>query len=1842
MKKLLSFLLIVALLVSAFPLSLTSYAEEGEPQTAGQLRLYDSFYLGYWPQSVVTDSDLIAALDTVPAELRSFGYTYGNASTYIHVSAATYSGFVNIQYADIDYNGCRYRKVVSDGWRPNCTLRSFTNFSEGTRTNYYKWEPIEWVVCQVGDSGVVATPMFILDEQPMSYSPDGTLSWENSFLRNYLNNEFYNHAFSTAEQQKLCSVEKFGTTDYITIPSVSDLAEGGMLYAHYMNTGYSCEYALMAGAISLNKQAEQRKLTWLTLSDDGKNVYWVQKTGGTVYENTNETYKYNVDGVKPVITIANDTVLPGSEPIENYSTEHVHDFSRKISAPALAATKLEDSEEFSEENRPYFYTCQTCDAHGSETFIKEDCSGGHTLEKICSYAAVDEWINEGDFYASFFYTCSVCGKVVKVKSDGSKAKTFRGNIEHEHCYETVFKYVEPTCTEPGYKILRCAYTGCTAEIQADYPALGHLPFRNVTSKALCTEKTEDNPATYYYTCERCEEVIKTNADGSAAPTFEYVPAIHTHSYILVGEYEPTCRRAGYQEYRCTGCGDTYEVETLPALEHKYFLATHKDPTCKEKGYDRYDCELCGSKQYEFIDRVDHDFSAKTDEFLIEPTCTENGYAAYSCIYCGLVKEDTLYEVEGSMLRHNYSEVVSTQALCTPATYTSPATYYYTCSLCGTLIKDLDGYETKTFSHGEPVHYHQYEVVETIEPDCTHEGILVYKCIKCENSFEEVYAEPLGHDYSIIVKDVPTSCTSRGYIRYKCARCSHTKTEYYADAPLGHQYTVRSDEIFRAPTCTQDAWCYITCSMCGDKNNNYVYQKEGSALGHTYTKVCSGATLRTHAEAGTPATYYYTCGVCQTILSGDNEPYFISDMAGYALADYQQGNTFEMGVWPQSLVTNQALISELDGQNTEMNSYGFGFGESSKIAGVQLDDIIWYNKAAGYVDMQYGDIFYHGAKYRKVVVGNARINYIENQYQNNNHTFDGTYYFKWEPITWRVIEQADGTTTVLSDMVLDYAYHFYENYNGADWLNEYFRDLAFTAGEQEAFAAGETLNLCSTTLYQNNKQYLQTNEDVYLAPASHYALLLGSNAMFLGSKRSEATVTWRVGEFTNIENEQKVTADGSVAIAYNIEDQGIRVKMVFNNTFVPTGAENIIRYPDEHTHKYIRMMHIDEALVEVPTCRQNEQYYYSCIGCGKTCTDRYETMEEGYIDHIETEVISDAALKKAATETTDAVYYYTCSVCGQVLSNSSHSFTLKGTHTGAHKYFVNHLKSTATCKKAGYLLYECTICGASYKEEVTEPTHSYEYCGSVQLTPKNCQNAGTYCKQYRCSVCYELYTDESEIYYYPGGGNGNFHSFTNLVSQVKPTCTKKGENVYRCKYCEVTNTISVDALGHDFTAKAKNGFTIKQAATCGSNAIYHYSCSRCGTPCDECFEDVGSALSHDFTKQVMSQKTRRGVYSAEEGNTYYYTCMHCGAIDYRKDHYFTQATYNSLIKDVITVGEDITYGSWPQSRVTNSDLLKQLEAQQITMHSYGYRYTPNMGIYYKDVNMSYGDVTLGGERYRKVVIDSYRPYNFDEAPLSGNSFQPLNGYVMGGTYWFKWKPIEWKVLQIENGEALLVAQNIMDAQSYITDYTTATDATWAQSAVRSWLNDTFYEQAFDTQQKAGIVESDIETLDNYAYGTRGGDATRDRLFIPEQADFYNQTMYLYSTAQRKSTASDYAVSQGLWMHSGAGADWMTRTPSVDQNGIVTVSDEGNQADSFKSSLQLYGVKPMMRLNIYADYKSPDFNGDGTVNLADLSVILAHLGKTAEGDLAVYDLNKNGCVDLQDVSILFLSEYYGKIV
>ena len=93
--------------------------------------------------------------------------------------------------------------------------------------------------------------------------------------------------------------------------------------------------------------------------------------------------------------------------------------------------------------------------------------------------------------------------------------------------------------------------------------------------------------------------------------------------------------------------------------------------------------------------------------------------------------------------------------------------------------------------------------------------------------------------------------------------------------------------------------------------------------------------------------------------------------------------------------------------------------------------------------------------------------------------------------------------------------------------------------------------------------------------------------------------------------------------------------------------------------------------------------------------------------------------------------------------------------------------------------------------------------------------------------------------------------------------------------------------------------------------------------------------------------------------------------------------------------------------------------------------------------------------------------------------------------YKGAPIEWRVLDIEDGRALLVSKYLLDKRPY---NETWTDVTWETCDLRKWLNADFYKAAFNDTEKAGIVETDIVNENNPDYKTKGGNDTRDRVFL----------------------------------------------------------------------------------------------------------------------------------------------------
>lgn len=262
----------------------------------------------------------------------------------------------------------------------------------------------------------------------------------------------------------------------------------------------------------------------------------------------------------------------------------------------------------------------------------------------------------------------------------------------------------------------------------------------------------------------------------------------------------------------------------------------------------------------------------------------------------------------------------------------------------------------------------------------------------------------------------------------------------------------------------------------------------------------------------------------------------------------------------------------------------------------------------------------------------------------------------------------------------------------------------------------------------------------------------------------------------------------------------------------------------------------------------------------------------------------------------------------------------------------------------------------------------------------------------------------------------------------------------------------------------------------------------------------------------------------------------------------------IAKDISTynVGDTFEFGSYPQSKVEDTDLLSTLEkvSEKITWIDYNYyagtgdmcdgKMAPVKNM------MQYKDISYNSEKYRAVKLNQYRPSSTDYLSSVDNSNQDDNEYYIDNTYYFKFEPLLWRVLDPEEG--YVMCNSIIDSQAFQNfivsiekddEYTyynntscTIYASDWATSSIRIWLNEDFYKTAFTDEEQAKIG---VSYLENKSSKTNNYDSinTSDKIFLISYYDAINSNYGFNSIAEENDTArllqgTDYAKSQGLYI------------------------------------------------------------------------------------------------------------------
>lgn len=109
-------------------------------------------------------------------------------------------------------------------------------------------------------------------------------------------------------------------------------------------------------------------------------------------------------------------------------------------------------------------------------------------------------------------------------------------------------------------------------------------------------------------------------------------------------------------------------------------------------------------------------------------------------------------------------------------------------------------------------------------------------------------------------------------------------------------------------------------------------------------------------------------------------------------------------------------------------------------------------------------------------------------------------------------------------------------------------------------------------------------------------------------------------------------------------------------------------------------------------------------------------------------------------------------------------------------------------------------------------------------------------------------------------------------------------------------------------------------------------------------------------------------------------------------------------------------------------------------------------------------------------------------------------------------ITWKILKVDNNSALIITDDIIAYKPY---HINIEGANWEDSAIRVWLNQTFYDNAFSSKEKLHIYSDSIYTS-NY-FDNSEGFFTTDKIFLLSFEEVYE---HFPNESSRK--ASD------LWM------------------------------------------------------------------------------------------------------------------
>lgn len=179
------------------------------------------------------------------------------------------------------------------------------------------------------------------------------------------------------------------------------------------------------------------------------------------------------------------------------------------------------------------------------------------------------------------------------------------------------------------------------------------------------------------------------------------------------------------------------------------------------------------------------------------------------------------------------------------------------------------------------------------------------------------------------------------------------------------------------------------------------------------------------------------------------------------------------------------------------------------------------------------------------------------------------------------------------------------------------------------------------------------------------------------------------------------------------------------------------------------------------------------------------------------------------------------------------------------------------------------------------------------------------------------------------------------------------------------------------------------------------------------------------------------------------------------------------------------------------------------------------------------------------------------------------------------PIEWLVLESYGSEAMLISRYSLDCQPYNRSFAYVT---WETCSLRSWLNQTFFYDAFHAGEQSAIMETRVrngsdQCRSGAGWRSDGGYDTYDRVFLLSYAEC---NIYFRNDASRLCSPTAYAHALGAYRDDSTGfGGWWQRSPAYEDRtnlDAAFVRANGDRNGSRTVNRNTLGVRPV----IWVDY------------------------------------------------------------